>query len=58
MRGRIGMDASSYVDIFATKGVEYLLVLGYLALFIIFIRFLGSPTSRRDKTAGGKKHVH
>jgi hypothetical protein len=52
------MDASSYVDIFATKGVEYLLVLGYLALFIIFIRFLGSPTSRRDKTAGGKKHVH
>lgn len=32
----------SYVDIFATKGIEYLLVLGFLAIFPIFWKVLSS----------------
>ena len=37
------MEGFSYVDIFATKGIEYLLVIGFLLLFIVFWRFLGRP---------------
>lgn len=34
------------VDIFATKGVEYLLVLGFLAVLVLFIRlFLSRPAA-------------
>jgi hypothetical protein len=28
------------IDIFATKGIEYLLVIGFLVVFILFIRVL------------------
>ena len=39
------METYTYVNIFETKGVEYLLILGFLALFIFFIRYLsGSKT--------------
>lgn len=31
-----------YVDIFATKGIEYLIIIGYLLLFIVFMRALNS----------------
>jgi len=37
------MEGFKYVDIFATKGIEYLLVIGFLILFILFWRFLGRP---------------
>jgi glycine cleavage system H protein len=37
------MEGFTYVDIFATKGIEYLLVIGFLALFILFWRLLASP---------------
>jgi glycine cleavage system H protein len=37
------MEGFTYVDIFATKGIEYLLVIGFLVLFILFWRLLGSP---------------
>jgi len=37
------MEGFTYVDIFATKGIEYLLVIGFLILFILFWKFLGSP---------------
>jgi glycine cleavage system H protein len=40
------MEGFSYVDIFATKGIEYLLVIGFLLLFILFWRFLGRPARR------------
>lgn len=37
------MEGFTYIDIFATKGIEYLLVIGFLLLFIIFYRFLSTP---------------
>jgi glycine cleavage system H protein len=38
------MEGFTYVDIFATKGVEYLLVIGALLLFIPFWRMVSRPT--------------
>ncbi len=37
------MEGFRYVDLFATKGPEYLLVIGYLMLLIPFWRFLSTP---------------
>ena len=42
-KGGISMEGFSYVDIFATKHIEYLLVIGFLLLFIPFWRFLNRP---------------
>lgn len=38
------MNANQYVDIFATKGIEYLLVIGFLLTLVIFWRRLNRPT--------------
>jgi len=32
-----------YVNIFETKGLEYLLLLSFLALFIYLVRYLEGP---------------
>ena len=40
------MDGFSYVDIFATKNIEYLLVIGFLLLFTFFWRFLSRPAKK------------
>jgi len=40
------MEGFSYLDIFATKGIEYLLVIGFLLLFTFFWRFLSRPARR------------
>ena len=37
------MEGFTYVDIFATKGIEYLLVIGVLLLFIPFWRMVSRP---------------
>jgi len=37
------METYSYVNIFETKGLEYILVVGSLVLFILFVRFLRPP---------------
>ena len=34
------MESFNYVDIFATKGIEYILVIGYLILLVVFWRTL------------------
>jgi hypothetical protein len=34
------METYSYINIFETKGLEYILVIGSLVLFILFVRFL------------------
>ena len=41
------MDAMSYVNIFETKGLEYLLLICFLVLFILLIGYL--------KGAGGRE---
>lgn len=40
------MDGFSYVDIFATKGIEYLMVISFLLLFVVFWKFLSRPARR------------
>jgi glycine cleavage system H protein len=37
------MDGFTYVDIFATKGIEYLVVISVLLLFIVFWRMVTKP---------------
>jgi glycine cleavage system H protein len=40
------MEGFNYIDIFATKHIEYLLVIGFLLVFIVFWRFLSQPARR------------
>lgn len=40
------MEHYSYVNIFETKGLEYLLVISFLVLFILLARFL-MPSKRK-----------
>ncbi len=51
------MEDIFFIDIFATKGVEYLLVIGMLLLFIPFWRFLNRPAraggAAREARAAG-----
>ena len=37
------METYSYVDIFATKGLEYLLLVCFLVLFVLLVRYLKGP---------------
>ena len=39
------MDASGYTDIFATKGLEYLVVLCFLIGIVVFVRVLNRRAS-------------
>lgn len=40
------METYTYVNIFETKGLEYLLLICFLLLFIVFVRYLRTPTTR------------
>ncbi|MFC1725113.1 glycine cleavage system protein H [candidate division KSB1 bacterium] len=42
------MESFSYVDIFSTKGIEYLMVIGYLVLFVFFWRVLLRPVPAEE----------
>jgi len=46
------MTEYTYLDIFATKGIEYMVVLVYFVLFVIFTRTLESPNKNGKKKAG------
>jgi hypothetical protein len=43
------MGAFSYVDIFLTKGIEYLLVIDFLLIFILFWKALTTPIDKLEK---------
>lgn len=43
------MEYYTYVNIFETKGLEYLLLLAFLALFIFLLKYLAGP----EKKASG-----
>jgi len=37
------MESYSYVNIFETKGLEYVLLISFLVLFVLLIRYLRRP---------------
>ena len=37
------MEFYSYLNIFETKGLEYLLLISFLVLFLLLIRYLSAP---------------
>jgi len=41
------MDSFTYVNIFETKGLEYLLLLCFWGLFVYLIRYLSKPGKNR-----------
>ena len=40
------MDSFTYVNIFETKGLEYLLLLSFWLLFVYLVRYLAPPTKK------------
>ena len=48
------MESFRFVDIFATKGIEYIIVMAFLAAFIYFTRYLAYRPSaeKREEPAG------
>jgi glycine cleavage system H lipoate-binding protein len=51
------MDGNQYVDIFATKGIEYLIVIGFLLTLIVFWRFLNRSAVARGKEASASRNA-
>jgi hypothetical protein len=45
------MEAISYVNIFETKGLEYLLVLSFLVGFLLLVRYLGAHATEAAATS-------
>lgn len=48
------MEYYSYVNIFASKGLAYLLLLSFLVMGVLFIRYLSGP-EKKDGETGKKK---
>ena len=40
------METYTYVNIFETKGLEYLLLVAFLVLFVVLVRYLGGTEPR------------
>lgn len=44
------MEGYTYVNIFETKGLEYLLLICFLVLFILLIRYLSPPKVKAKRS--------
>jgi len=44
------METYTYVNIFETKGLEYLLLMCFLVLFVLLIRYLSPPNKKSKKS--------
>lgn len=42
------METYRYVNIFETKGLEYLLLICFLVLFVLLVRYLSTGPRSRD----------
>lgn len=51
------MEFYSYVNIFETKGLEYLLLLSFLVLLIALVKYLSVPEKKDSSPSGGKPVV-
>jgi hypothetical protein len=40
------METYTYVNIFETKGLEYILLISFLVLFVILVRYLSTPSGK------------
>jgi hypothetical protein len=40
------METYTYVNIFETKGLEYLLLIIFLGLFVVLVRYLSTPSRK------------
>jgi glycine cleavage system H protein len=45
------MEGTRFIDIYATKGIEYLIVISFLAAFVLFCRYMYRP---REGRAGAR----
>jgi hypothetical protein len=45
----IRMETYFYVNIFETKGLEYLLLMAFLVLLVLLFRYFKSPLSKKPK---------
>ena len=45
----IKMETNFYVNIFETKGLEYLLLMGFLVLLVLLFRYFKTPHSSKKK---------
>jgi hypothetical protein len=43
------MESFTYINIFETKGLEYVLLLSFWALFFFLLRYLMSPAGKKRK---------
>ena len=43
------MDSFTYINIFETKALEYILLLSFWVLFIFLVRYLSPPKDKRGK---------
>jgi len=43
------MDSLTYINIFETKALEYLLLLSFWVLFIFLVRYLSPPKDKQRK---------
>jgi hypothetical protein len=50
------MDEFSYTNIFATKGIEYIIVIVYFIMFVFFTKALNSSSKGNRKGNGGTNH--
>ena len=49
------MEGFTYVDLFATKGIEYILVIGFLIAFIVYWKFLSRTPVQPLKMASNSR---
>jgi len=43
------METYTYVNIFETKGLEYLLVISFLVLLVLLFRYLTGPPAKHER---------
>jgi glycine cleavage system H lipoate-binding protein len=49
------MDGFQYIDIFSTKGLEYILVIFFLVMMLLFLRWMNTPVRPQTVNAAANK---
>ncbi len=51
------MSEFSYLDLYATEGLSFLLIVGYLVLLIVFAKALFSDNRKKNEGPGRDRNV-